>query len=410
MTAWLTVVGIGDDGLAGVGETARRQIEAAELLVGGERHQAMVRQTGAQRLTWAQGLDHAAEAIARWRGRRVVVLATGDPMCYGAGANLGRRFRPEEMTVLPVPGAFSLAAARMVWSLPDVETLTVHGRPLETLALHLAPGVRWLVLSRDGDTPAQAADLLTRHGYGPSPITVLEHLGGPQERRLDGVAESWNHPRAADLNTLAVECRAATGACVRARAPGLADDAFESDGQITKREVRAATIAALAPVPGQTLWDVGAGSGSVAIEWLRTVPPYRIADGRHAKAVAVERNPGRCAMIERNAARLGVPQLAVIEGEAPEVLTELQPRPDVVFVGGGIAGDGLLDACWSALSPGGRLVANTVTLEAASRLVAFRERHGGELTRMAVSRAEPVGRLTAFRPLMEVTQYVGCKP
>jgi precorrin-6Y C5,15-methyltransferase (decarboxylating) len=350
------------------------------------------------------------DRIARWRGRRVVVLATGDPMYYGAGANLTRRFDPAEIIVVPYPGAFSFAAARMVWSLADVETLTVHGRALANLNLVLAPGVRMLVLSWNGDTPAEAAALLTERGFGPSAITVFEHLGGPRERRVDGIAEAWNHPRSADLNTLAIECRAGPDARILPRVPGLPDEAFENDGQMTKREVRAATVAALAPLPGHVLWDVGAGSGSVAIEWLRSVPRYRVAGGGPASAVAIERDAGRCAAIARNAAALGVPQLKVVHGEAPDALSGLSPRPDTLFLGGGVARPGLLEACWRALAAGGRLVANAVTIDGEARLIDFRSHHGGDLTRIAISRAEPVGRLFGFKPLMPVTQYTGAKP
>lgn len=410
MSAWITVIGVGDDGLGGLTPSARALIDGAELLVGGDRHQRMVVETAAERLTWADGLEAAMAEMDRWRGRRVVVLATGDPMYYGAGANLRRRFDAGDMVVLPHPGAFSLAAARMLWSLADVETVTIHGRPLEVLNLAIQPGARVLALSRDGDTPAQVAELLTRRGFGPSALTALEHLGGPEERRVEGIAETWAHPRCADLNTLAIDCRAGPGARVLPPVPGLPDAVFESDGQLTKREVRAVTVAALAPLPGQVLWDIGAGSGSVAIEWLRAAPACRDAAGRPARAVAVERHAGRAAMAARNAAALGVPQLEVVPGEAPEALAGLDPGPDTVFVGGGISGDGVLAACWRRLRPGGRLVANAVTLEGETRLVGFRAEHGGDLTRIAVSHAEPVGRLTAFRAAMDVTQYAGVKP
>ena len=410
MSTWLTVIGIGDDGLAGLSASARALVETAELLVGGERHQAMVAEIAAERLTWEGGVHQAAEVIAGWRGRRVVVLATGDPMWYGGGGNLSRLFGSDELTVIPYPGAFSLAAARMLWPMADVLCVSVHGRPFETLGLHIQPGARLLVLSRDGQTPAHAAALLAERGFGPSRITVLEHLGGPHERRLDGIAETWSHPRTADLNTLAIDCRAGPMARVLPPVPGLPDALFESDGQLTKREVRAATIAALAPLPGQTLWDVGAGSGSVAIEWLRAAPGQRTFDGREARAVAVEREAGRCALIARNAAALGVPQLEIVHGEAPDALAGIPPSPDTIFLGGGLARPGLLDRCWDALAPGGRLVANGVTLDSGALLLDFRKRHGGELTRLAISHAGPIGHLTAFRPLMEVTQYVGVKP
>ncbi len=407
MTPWLTVIGVGDDGLAGLSPSARALVDGAELLVGGERHQAMVPETSATRLTWADGLPKAMDAIAEWRGRRVVVLATGDPMYFGGGANLGRRFDPAEMTVVPAPGAFSLAAARMVWSLPDVETATVHGRPLEMLNLVIAPDMRLLVLSRDGDTPAQVAGLLTERGFGPSLVTVLEHLGGPRERRVEGRADAWNHPRCADLNTLAIACRAGPDARILPRVPGLPDAVFENDGQLTKREVRAMTIAALAPLPGEVLWDVGAGSGSVAIEWLRAAPAQRTAESGAARAVAMERNAGRCATIARNALALGTPHLDVVQAEAPDCFENQKRPPSTIFLGGGVSNPGLLDACWRVLVPGGRLVANAVTLEGEARLIEFHGRHGGTLTRMSISRAEAVGGLNAFRPLMDVTQYAG---
>lgn len=410
MSPWLTVVGIGDDGLPGLSPAARALVEMAELLVGGERHQAMAPETSAERLTWAGGVHRAAERIAEWRGRRVVVLATGDPMWYGGGANLARSFGRDEMMVIPHPGAFSLAAARMLWPLADVECVTVHSRPLQVLHLHIQPKARLLVLSRDGDTPGQVAALLVERGFGPSLLTVLEHLGGPRERRLDGTAEEWRHSHSADLNTLAIECRPGPSPRLLPPVPGLPDELFENDGQLTKREARAVTIAALAPMPGQTLWDIGAGSGSVAIEWLRASPCYRVAGGGEGSAVAVERDADRCARIARNAAALGVPQLEIVHGEAPDALSRLESRPDTIFLGGGIARPGLLDRCWERLPAGGRLVANAVSLEAGARLVRFRRSHGGDLTRLAVSRAAPVGKLSAFRPLMEVTQYVGVKP
>ena len=409
MSAWITVIGVGDDGVAGLAPSARALIDTAELLVGGDRHQRMVAETTAERLTWVNGLDAAMDEMERWHGRHVVVLATGDPMYYGAGANLRRRFDADDMVVLPFPGAFSLAAARMLWSLADVERVTIHGRPLEILNLAFQPGARVIALSRDGGTPAQAARLLTERGFGPSAITVLENMGGPEERRIDGVAERWDHPRCADLNTLAIECRAGPDAQILPPVPGLPDSLFESDGQLTKREVRAVTVSALAPLPGQVLWDVGAGSGSVAIEWLRAAPNYRNADGQAARAVAVERDVGRAAMAARNATALGVPQLTIVQDEAPDALTGLEPAPDTIFVGGGISREGLLEACWQRLLSGGRMVANAVTVEGEARLAALRAAHGGDLTRIAVSHAEPVGRLTAFRSAMDVTQYIGVK-
>jgi len=404
MSARITVVGIGEDGLDGLTPKARGLIDEAEVLVGGERHLSKVPVGGEQRIDWDGDFDAAFDKIEKMKDRRVVVLASGDPLHYGVGANIVRRFGADQVNVIPAPGAFSLAAADLGWPLADVKCLTVHGRALEAVTLYLTPGRRLLVLSWDGETPEKLAGLLTARGFGPSRITVLGNLGGDDETRTEGTAEKWTGETVPDLNTIAVECVAGDGADVLSRVPGLPDDAFEHDGLITKSEVRAATLARLMPLPGQTLWDVGAGSGAVAIEWLRAEPS--------AKAFAVERDPKRAAVIARNAANLGVPELKIVEGEAPGILSGIETVPDAVFVGGGVSVPGLLEACWDALSPGGRLVANGVTLEAEQRLLFFQNEFGGDLTRMAVSRAAPVGpvgRLQTFQPLKQVTQLVTIK-
>ena len=404
MSARITVVGIGEDGLDGLTPKARGLIDEAEVLVGGERHLSKVPVGGEQRIDWDGDFDAAFDKIEKMKDRRVVVLASGDPLHYGVGANIVRRFGADQVNVIPAPGAFSLVAADLGWPLADVKCLTVHGRALEAVTLYLTPGRRLLVLSWDGETPEKLAGLLTARGFGPSRITVLGNLGGDDETRTEGTAEKWTGETVPDLNTIAVECVAGDGADVLSRVPGLPDDAFEHDGLITKREVRAATLARLMPLPGQTLWDVGAGSGAVAIEWLRAEPS--------AKAFGVERDPKRAAVIARNAANLGVPELKIVEGEAPGILSGIETVPDAVFVGGGVSVPGLLEACWDALSPGGRLVANGVTLEAEQRLLFFQNEFGGDLTRMAVSRAAPVGpvgRLQTFQPLKQVTQLVTIK-
>jgi len=404
MSARITVVGIGEDGLDGLISKARGLIDEAEVLVGGERHLSKVPVGGEQRIDWDGDFDAAFDKIEKMKDRRVVVLASGDPLHYGVGANIVRRFGADQVNVIPAPGAFSLVAADLGWPLADVKCLTVHGRALEAVTLYLTPGRRLLVLSWDGETPEKLAGLLTARGFGPSRITVLGNLGGDDETRTEGTAEKWTGETVPDLNTIAVECVAGDGADVLSRVPGLPDDAFEHDGLITKSEVRAATLARLMPLPGQTLWDVGAGSGAVAIEWLRAEPS--------AKAFAVERDPKRAAVIARNAANLGVPELKIVEGEAPGILSGIETVPDAVFVGGGVSVPGLLEACWDALSPGGRLVANGVTLEAEQRLLFFQNEFGGDLTRMAVSRAAPVGpvgRLQTFQPLKQVTQLVTIK-
>jgi len=393
---WITVIGIGEDGLDGLSPALCAVIDAAEVLVGGDRHHEKVPVSNAERLTWKGGFAAAVQEIGKHRGRRVVVLASGDPMNYGAGAMIVREFGADAVVIHPAPGAFSLAAARMGWSIPDCETLTIHGRPLEALGLHLSPGAKLLVLSQGGDSPAAAAELLSAFGYGLSRITVLEHLGGLNEKRFDGMAADWHHGRAADLNVLAIECIAEPGASALSRAPGLPDDVFAHDGQLTKREVRAVTLAALQSLPGQILWDIGAGCGSVAIEWLRL--------GSNRRAVAVEKSLERCHLIGQNAAALGTHNMVVVNGTFPDVASGLGPAPDAIFVGGGVSAPGLLDVAWDALKPGGIFVANGVTLEAEQALLGFRQRHDGDLTRISVERAGPVGGLTAFRPMMAVTQ------
>lgn len=394
MNVWLTVVGIGDDGLAGVSPAARALIDAAEVLVGGERHLALVQ--GAEKRVWPSPFSQSQAMLTSLRGRNVVVLASGDPMYFGIGATLARWFDPAEMLVLPHAGAFSLAAAALGWALQDCLCLTVHGRPVEALHLHLAPGRQLLVLSEDGQSPAAVARLLEKAGFGPSEMVVLEHLGGAKQAIRRATAQAWVG-EAADLNVIAVTCAAEKGAKLLSTMGGLPDDAFEHDGQLTKREIRAVTLSSLAPLPGQMLWDVGAGCGSVAIEWMR-------AGGQ---AVAIESHAKRAASIAVNAARLGVPGLQVIQGHAPDSLP--YSDPDAVFVGGGVSAPGLLDACWAALKPGGRLVANAVTAEGEAALQAFHARNGGEMIRLAVSRLAPVGGFHTWHPAMPVTQYKGSK-
>jgi precorrin-6Y C5,15-methyltransferase (decarboxylating) len=398
---WLAVVGLGEDGLDGLAPAARVLVAGAETLVGGARHLALAGpRDGVETLTWQAPLSLTLDAIAARRGRRVTVLATGDPMWFGIGVALAKRFGRDEMTVVPAPSAFSLACARLGWALAETACLTLHGRPLALLNAHLAPGARLLLLAEDGGTAAEVAALLVAAGYGASTVTALARMGGPREKRTDATADSWGGRRVDDLNTIALDLVAGRGARALACAPGLPDEAFAHDGQITKREVRAATISALGPLPGQTLWDVGAGAGSIAIEWLRSA--------RGARAIAIERAPDRARTIAANAAALGVPGLRVVEGEAPAALAGLD-APDAVFVGGGVV-PSLLGAGWAALGSGGRLVANAVTVGGEAALIGFRAAHGGTLTRIAVSRAEPLGDGLTWRALAPVTQLRAVKP
>ena len=391
---WLTIVGIGEDGLSGLGAESRAAIDTADTLVGGDRHLAMIPPGAAERVAWAKPFETGLAALLERRGRPVVVLASGDPMSYGVGATLARSVPVGEMRVLTAPGAFSLAAARLGWALQRVTTLSLHGRPLDRLAWHLAPGARLLALTENGAAPAEIARWLAARGWGPSRLTVLEKLGGPGEVVTEAVADAFSDQVFADLNTLAIECRASPSTPIWSRLAGLPDEAFRHDGQLTKRAVRAATLAALAPSGAETLWDVGAGCGSIAIEWLRAL--------EHGRAVAIERDPTRCALIAANATSLGVPDLRIVEGAAPAALAGL-PAPDAIFIGGGVDGP-LLETCYAALNPGGRLVANAVTIEGETSLYAFRQIQGGELSRLAIARAEPLGGHLGWRAAAPVTQ------
>lgn len=398
---WLSVVGIGEDGLEGLTPRARMLVDGAQTLVGGDRHLTMIPEDGRQRLTWPSPLTDLMPHIAERRGSPVCVLATGDPMFFGIGVTLARHFDADEMDVVPSLSAFSLAASRLGWPLADVEQLTLHGRPASLIVPFILPGARLMILSDGADTPAQVAGILSERGYGDSKIYVLEHMGGPLERGLEGTASDWPHTDIAPFNTIGVECVAGADAIILPRVPGLPDDAFTSDGNMTKREVRAATLAALSPIPGQHLWDIGAGCGAISIEWMRAHPSCR--------ATAVESRADRIGLIARNAIALGVPRLGMIEGQATDVLAGLD-APDAIFIGGGASTPGLIDLCWDALPAGGRLVANVVTLEGEGALAEFRVRQGGELVRIAVSRAEPVGPFTGWKPLMTVTQLAAVKP
>jgi precorrin-6Y C5,15-methyltransferase (decarboxylating) len=398
---WLSIVGIGEDGVEGLSPVARRLVEGAAIVFGGRRHLGLAAPLirGAAR-PWPSPFDSAPQEVLQHRGRQVCVLASGDPFQFGVGAVLARHIDVREMIVVPAPSAFSLAAARLGWSLPQTVLLSLHGRTLDLIRPHLQPGGRILALTSDGDAPAALAKLLAETGFGASPFVVLETLGGPREKIRGTTAAGYDLGAVDALNTVAIEIAAAPDARVFALTPGLRDDLFEHDGQITKREVRAVTLSSLAPRRGELLWDIGAGSGSIAIEWMLTDPAMR--------AIAVERRPDRAARIARNAATFGVPGLEIVEGAAPTVLSALA-MPDAIFVGGGNDA-GILDAAARALRTGGRLIANAVTLETEALLLARRAASGGELVRIAISRADAVGGKTGWRAAMPVTQWIWKKP
>ena len=400
MTPWLTVVGIGEEGFKGLGKNARHALLNATRIIGGQRQLDLLPACicGVRQL-WPS--PFALEPVLTKQGEPVCVLASGDPMFFGVGASLSRHLSSDEMLVLPAPSSCSLAAARMGWPLQEVVTLSVVARPVAALNAQLSSGVRLLVLSNDGRSPAAIAALLRERGFGPSRITVLEHLGGEAERRVDGIANDWTDPVIADLNLIAIECIAEPDTLRLSRLAGLPDSAFKHDGQLTKRDVRAITLARLAPTPGELLWDVGAGSGSIGIEWMRAHPGCR--------ALAIEADAGRQALIEYNRDALGVPSLQLVRGSAPQALTGLE-RPDAIFIGGGVTREGVLDTCWAELKPGGRLIANAVTLQSEMTLMAWREQHGGELTRIHIAQAQPLGDFDTWRQALPITLLDVTKP
>ncbi|WP_236545155.1 precorrin-6y C5,15-methyltransferase (decarboxylating) subunit CbiE [Tropicimonas marinistellae] len=393
MSAWLDVIGMGDDGWDGLAPAARSRLQEAEVIVTGPRLDAKLPELNAERKLWPSPFRDLADELARHRGRRVAVLVTGDPLWYSAGALFLRRFGPDEITYYPQLSAFQLAAARMKWSLADAETLTIHGRPAEQAIPFFTPGARLLILTKDGKSPAKVATMLTERGMGASRLTVLASLGGSAESRTEGTAVDWSG-EAPDFHVLAVECLGAPGGVVLPRT-GLPDAAFSHDGQLTKRELRVLTLAALAPRRGQLLWDIGTGCGSVAIEWMR-------AD-RDMRAIGFDRSAERLAMASENATRLGAPRLDLRHAEVPDALTDL-PAPDAVFIGGGLS-EQTAAAALGALRPHGRLVANAVTLDSEAALARLHAQHGGSLIRVSVARATPVGRMRGWKPMMPVTQW-----
>ncbi len=398
---WLFILGIGEDGVEGLSPAAAALLRTAGAVFGGRRHLALAAPLIAgEAHPWPSPMAGAYPALLARRGRPTAVLASGDPFCFGIGAVLAPQVPPGEFLCIPAPSAFALACARLGWAAQDCATLSFCGRPLEPVLPLLQPGARILALSADAATPAAVAALLTRHGFGGSRLHLLDALGGPRERLRAAAARSFAL-EAGPLNLLGIEVVAGPEARVLPLAPGLPEALFEQDGQITKREVRAVTLAALAPRQGELLWDVGCGSGSVAIEWLLRHPSMR--------AVGLEPRADRAARAARNALSLGVPGLRIVEAAAPDGFGGL-PAPDAVFLGGGAGQPGLVEAAWAALRPGGRLVANAVTLETEAILIAARQRWGGSLTRIGVERLDAVGTMHGYRPLMTVTQYAVEKP
>ncbi|UCI23212.1 precorrin-6y C5,15-methyltransferase (decarboxylating) subunit CbiE [Mesorhizobium sp. B2-8-5] len=399
---WLTLVGIGEDGVAGLGDEAKQRIAEAEVVFGGKRHLALVASLAkGEAHPWPTPFDAEMRDVLALKGRKICVLASGDPFFHGVGVTLARKVKPDEMLVLPAPSSLSLAASRLGWALQDVEAISLHGHPIDPIRPLLHPGARILALTSDADAPAAIAALLDELGFGPSRLTVLEALGGADEAHRTSRADAFNLKNINPLNVLALEIESTPDARVLPLTAGLADHLFEHDGQITKREIRAITLSALAPRRGELLWDIGAGSGSIGIEWMLAHSSLR--------AIAIEADGERAARIHRNAAHCGVPGLAVVGGAAPKAFAKLE-TPDAIFIGGGGSDTGVLEKAIKALRSGGRLVANAVTLEMEALLLDQYNSRGGDLTRIALSRAAAVGSMQAWRPAMPVTQWSWVKP
>ncbi|MBJ7330953.1 MAG: precorrin-6y C5,15-methyltransferase (decarboxylating) subunit CbiE [Solirubrobacteraceae bacterium] len=400
----ITVVGLGAEGWPGLAEPARAAITGAERLIGGDRHLELIPAdaTTAERQPWPSPMGPFLDTLASApENGDIVILASGDPMLHGVGSSLAKRMDPTKLTILPAPSAFALACARLGWPEADTELVSVVGKPVELVVPALAPGRRLVIYVSDQDGARAVARVAREHGYGPSTLTVLEHLGGDDERIEATTADALPDEPVAQLHTVALHCEPAAEARVLPRTPGLPDDAFDHDGQVTKREARALTLAALAPTPGELLWDIGAGSGSIGIEWMRAHPANR--------AIAFEPKPDRAARARANASQLGVPTLTVIEGSAPAALDD-QEAPDAIFIGGGLTTEGVLATCLERLKPGGRLVATAVTIETEQVLIEAQKTHGGRLTKISVQRAEPLGGFTAWRPHLPLTQWTLERP
>lgn len=392
---WIDIIGIGEDGEAGLSAGALEVLQKAEVIIGGDRHHKLTSNSAALRIAWPSPFNAMIDEIRSNRGKRLVILVTGDPLWYSVGARITKSIPAGEIRFHPHLSAFQLAACRMGWSLADIETVTIHGRPASQLVPHLAPGVRMIVLTQNASSPEVVSRLLVERGFSRSSIVAFAAMGGPNEKRFAGSAGDWNL-EVPDFHVLAIECVADEAALWYGRTGGLPDDAFDHDGKITKQEVRAATIAKLNPFPDALLWDIGAGCGSVSVEWMRAA--------RGAVACAIEPNAQRRNLILENSRKLGTEKIQIIEAPAPKCLNAL-PAPNAIFIGGGLGEGEMVEYCIKALQSGGYLVANAVTLESISILVDSAREYGGDLAQIAVSRSVPVGKFRGWKPLMPVTQW-----
>jgi len=402
MKCWLDIIGVGEGGIKTLGVREAALLAKAENVLGPARF--IERLCGANPkqtlVVWRPPFSSMIEQVMAARASSTVILASGEPNWFGIGSSLSAHLEADEFVLHPAPSAFQLAAARLRWPLQNTTTISLHGRAVELLHPHILPCNRILALTSGAKTLDLVAKILVARGYGPTRLSVLENLGGTSERLLTFCANEAAAQNTGEFFTLAIDCVAGADAPLLPAIPGLADEAFANDGQLSKREVRAVTLARLAPFVGALLWDVGAGCGSVAIEWMRSA--------RGAKAICFEKSQKRCDLIAQNRLALGVPGLKIVSGSAPAGFADYPP-PDAVFIGGEISNQALFAACYQALKPGGRLVANAVTLDGTATLFAHYNRLGGELVQIGVSHLENIGSSFGFKPRRPVTQFCHVK-
>ena len=396
MNQWLSLVGIGEEGYQALSSAARLIVDNAEIIVGGQRHLAMVPNGKKTLLPWKKPIHSSIDDLIEYRGREVCVLATGDPFCYGVGNLIKKRVPIEEINVIPAPSAFSMATARIGWGFEEIDFITLHGRNDALLEVVIQPRAKLLILAHNGLTPSVIAEKLVKRGYGESSITVFERMGSRSERSVHRKACDWVENAFDPLHTIAVECVADPLHTPQSRLSCLADDCFSHDGKITKEDIRSISITALMPAPGQLLWDVGAGCGSIGIEWMRR--------DKRSRALAIEYQESRLRFIAKNAVALGTPNIKIINGRAPQVLKNLE-TPDAIFIGGGLSNVGVFEACWQALRVGGRLVVNAVTTESEANLIKLNQKFGGDLTRITISKTHQMGKHTGWKTFMPTLQW-----
>ncbi len=398
---WLSIIGVGEDGFEQLSKPAQALLEQAEILVSSHRIFDLLDDHEKEQITWGNSFAETIEKIMALKPRKVCILATGDPMFFGIGNTLTRYINADETEIVPSPSIFSLICAKLMWSQREAVAVSLHGRELNSLLRFLHPGAKLVLLSHDGQTPKKVAELLCHVGYEKTKISIFEHLGSEQETISHTTADKFTLDSISGFNTIALQCNAEQSTIPTSRNPGLADHYFTSDGVMTKKHVRALTLSSLAPKPGEILWDIGAGSGTIAIEWLRSV--------EGTKAYAVEKLPERINYIRQNANKLGTPELTIIESVADSQTLEKLPEPDAIFIGGGSSDYELISYCWGRLKPNGRLVINSVSVDAEQNLLKAIKKFGGELSRIAIEHLQSLGQQQAWKPERTISHYYAQK-